>query len=591
MTYFLFQFFFYLAIALLLGVIIGWLIWGGAQDVEQTESTVGADAFRDRMVDAPQRTEETAALRTQIDELAAQLQARESDVARLRKRLRRATVEQGAQLSAALAPSEGVAPAAPAPDVARIESDLRRQLEVELGDRHDAEKRELQRRLDAVTAEHQLAKETVPGASDDAVRALNDELDASRTKLGAAQSELAAERAKRSELESQAGRLSGVAPVSAEELTTLSARAQSAETRAQAADSRATELEESLVALRRQLDEQAARLHETVRLQTAGPDLSQLQAELEAARGEAAQAVKSASSYQAQLAQLHSQQLSEVDAARLQARQAEERALEIQREAAEAQRRAADRAAEIQRQAEDRAAAVQREAHARVEQAEERSQLAEHEVAERVSALERQSREAVAAARAAEDRHVSAASSVEQLQTEVAAIRRDYDDRVKALQLELGDTRLRADAAQETLQELSGELSELRDWNAQLLQNSRSRMDGLQSRLEAAHGALKGGPSAPRHMVNAPVNEHPDDLSALAGVDRLLGGHLGEVGVVSYRQIGEWNDDDVDRYQRMLSDFPNVIRSNDWVLAARRLWAEKNGRPWAERDGATRIGR
>ena len=158
MTYFLFQFFFYLAIALLLGVIIGWLIWGGAQDVEQTESTVGADAFRDRMVDAPQRTEETAALRTQIDELAAQLQARESDVARLRKRLRRATVEQGAQLSAALAPSEGVAPAAPAPDVARIESDLRRQLEVELGDRHDAEKRELQRRLDAVTAEHQLAK-------------------------------------------------------------------------------------------------------------------------------------------------------------------------------------------------------------------------------------------------------------------------------------------------------------------------------------------------------------------------------------------------------------------------------------------------
>ncbi len=70
-----------------------------------------------------------------------------------------------------------------------------------------------------------------------------------------------------------------------------------------------------------------------------------------------------------------------------------------------------------------------------------------------------------------------------------------------------------------------------------------------------------------------------DDLKRIAGVGPVLERTLNRLGVLTYRQIAQWNDSEIDRIGERLDGFHDRIRRDDWVGQARRLHREAHGEP------------
>ncbi len=70
-----------------------------------------------------------------------------------------------------------------------------------------------------------------------------------------------------------------------------------------------------------------------------------------------------------------------------------------------------------------------------------------------------------------------------------------------------------------------------------------------------------------------------DDLKRIAGVGPVLERTLNRMGVLTYRQIAQWNESEIDRMSDRLDGFHDRIRRDDWVGQARRLHREAHGEP------------
>ncbi len=62
-----------------------------------------------------------------------------------------------------------------------------------------------------------------------------------------------------------------------------------------------------------------------------------------------------------------------------------------------------------------------------------------------------------------------------------------------------------------------------------------------------------------------------DDLQRIHGVGPYLARRLREEGVLTWRQVADWDEDDMALASRRIGTFPDRIRREDWSGAAREL--------------------
>jgi predicted flap endonuclease-1-like 5' DNA nuclease len=75
----------------------------------------------------------------------------------------------------------------------------------------------------------------------------------------------------------------------------------------------------------------------------------------------------------------------------------------------------------------------------------------------------------------------------------------------------------------------------------------------------------------------------PDDLKLIVGVGPVLERMLHNLGVMSFQQIAQWSERDIDEFDARLPEFPGRIRRDQWVTQARSLHQATYG------DGAASL--
>jgi hypothetical protein len=113
------------------------------------------------------------------------------------------------------------------------------------------------------------------------------------------------------------------------------------------------------------------------------------------------------------------------------------------------------------------------------------------------------------------------------------------------------------------------------------------------TRLFAAMADLRGDNARYRQLVidienNAPPPilsgaAGPDDLKLIVGVGPVLERMLHNLGIMSFQQIAQWSERDIDEFDARLPEFPGRIRRDQWVTQARSLHQAKYG------DGAAGL--
>ena len=67
-------------------------------------------------------------------------------------------------------------------------------------------------------------------------------------------------------------------------------------------------------------------------------------------------------------------------------------------------------------------------------------------------------------------------------------------------------------------------------------------------------------------------NSEPDDLKQISGVGNVLETTLNSLGITHFAQIAQWQQDDIDRVEKMLK-FHGRIQREDWIEQAKVLAA------------------
>jgi predicted flap endonuclease-1-like 5' DNA nuclease len=83
--------------------------------------------------------------------------------------------------------------------------------------------------------------------------------------------------------------------------------------------------------------------------------------------------------------------------------------------------------------------------------------------------------------------------------------------------------------------------------------------------------------SKPRRQLLFTALAEKDDLKKIKGIGPVMERTLNELGVTSFKQLGEFNKDDVQRVSDVLDVFPGRIERDKWVPQARDRYQEKYG--------------
>jgi predicted flap endonuclease-1-like 5' DNA nuclease len=150
----------------------------------------------------------------------------------------------------------------------------------------------------------------------------------------------------------------------------------------------------------------------------------------------------------------------------------------------------------------------------------------------------------------------------------LAAQRAETESSLAGLHVELSDARLRADAAYEALEELTQEFVTFRE----VTMRQQTTMNELAERLDRARTTLVGR-GAP--VVRAEDDDVIDDLLRLPNMTPTLHAHLLELGVTTYSEIAAWTPSDVTRIETMLGEPEKSLAARGWVEKAKALIADQ----------------
>jgi chromosome segregation ATPase len=186
----------------------------------------------------------------------------------------------------------------------------------------------------------------------------------------------------------------------------------------------------------------------------------------------------------------------------------------------------------------------------------------------RLASAEQARQQAEQARQQAEQARQQALAAADEAARGLAAQRSENESSLAGLHVELSDARLRADAAYEALEELTQEFVVFRETTLR----QQTTMNELAERLDRARTTLVGR-AAP---VMRPEEEDViDDLQRLPNMTPTLHAHLLELGVTTYAEIASWTSGDVTRLENMLGEPPRSLAARGWVEAAKSLIADQ----------------
>ena len=573
MLYFIAKFALYLVLAGVLGVIIGWLIWGGEAFESVTPVMSGDDA-------------------DQVSELGAQIESKDQEIARLRKRLKRVHADLDArdshvlaakatheELSGMLGTREdelmatrrdydalleqaqaGAGGVVTDPQMVRRMSELEEDLASSR-----SESGELSRQLETARAATAEAGAATGGDSDEHIAA---QVDAAVAQRVQAEVDAALQQSRR-EAADQAEQAQAQLAATEAQRVALHQDLQAAHQELDQAAMTIVAHEESLASLSEAAQRGAQAATGAAAVAGASPDMSRIRAELERAK-------RSLSTWRTRLDEVEEENdrlagdLAAVQS-ELSTRGSQGAGLaeENERMTAELASLRNDLAASHEL-LDDRQRAL---ADAGVAQA-ERDRLAEEN--DRLVAEAGRLRNGVIGL---DERAAKAEAEAARLCSDLAGSKAATESQLSVLHVELSDARLRADAAHEALQDLTQEFVSFRE----ITIRQQTTVQSLSDRLDRARSTLVGrrpGVEAPsRPSEGGPPLS--DDLSALPGATPTLLAHLAELGVTSYVEIGQWAPADVERYELTLA-VPGVIRDNAWPEVARSMWETKHNSAWSD---------
>ncbi len=134
------------------------------------------------------------------------------------------------------------------------------------------------------------------------------------------------------------------------------------------------------------------------------------------------------------------------------------------------------------------------------------------------------------------------------------------------------------------LEPLKGKVSDLQNQFAETTQESaelRQELEARDARLQQLEALLASAQAAPKKATSkaAKVEDPnaPDDLKKIRGIGPVLQKRLTGIGVVSFEQIAKWTSADMEQYQRLLPEFKDRMRRDNWIECAREEFQKKYG--------------
>ena len=101
-------------------------------------------------------------------------------------------------------------------------------------------------------------------------------------------------------------------------------------------------------------------------------------------------------------------------------------------------------------------------------------------------------------------------------------------------------------------------------------------------RVQAGSSSANNNRSTKRAMSPQVLSTAPgeqDDLKLIKGIGKVMERTLHNYGVTTFKQLGEFDKDDVERVSETLSVFPGRIERDNWVSQARDHYRSKYGKP------------
>ncbi|MFT5896922.1 MAG: putative flap endonuclease-1-like 5' DNA nuclease [bacterium] len=93
----------------------------------------------------------------------------------------------------------------------------------------------------------------------------------------------------------------------------------------------------------------------------------------------------------------------------------------------------------------------------------------------------------------------------------------------------------------------------------------------------ASEPTTKSDESSPKGQRLFTVSSKKDDLKKIKGIGPVMEKTLNELGVTSFKQLAEFNQDDIKRVSDAMKVFPGRIERDEWVSQAKEKYQEKYG--------------
>ena len=65
--------------------------------------------------------------------------------------------------------------------------------------------------------------------------------------------------------------------------------------------------------------------------------------------------------------------------------------------------------------------------------------------------------------------------------------------------------------------------------------------------------------------------DHKDDLKRIKGIGPFLEKKLNELGIQTFKQIAQWDIDDISKISDQLEHFPKRVERDNWIEQAKKL--------------------
>ena len=122
--------------------------------------------------------------------------------------------------------------------------------------------------------------------------------------------------------------------------------------------------------------------------------------------------------------------------------------------------------------------------------------------------------------------------------------------------------------------------------DTEALHKATARIAELEGNLAECHAKAAAASAASASDASpgvayglfGPVADAPiDDLKGISGIGPVIEKQLAGIGVTTYRQIADFDADDVERVQEAIDFFPGRIERENWISQAATLHQEKYG--------------